>query len=43
MMPADAVGNNTSPKIPANKTNVYTFVRINTGIFTSYLTGYDYR
>ena len=43
MMPADAEGNNTVPKITANRTNVYTFVRINTGIFTSYVTGYDYR
>ncbi len=43
MMPADTEGNNTVPKITANRTNVYTFVRINTGIFTSYVTGYDYR
>ena len=43
MMPADAEGNNTAPKITANRTNVYTFIRINTGIFTSYVTGYDYR
>ena len=43
MMPADADGSNTAPKITANRTNVYTFVRIHTGIFTSYVTGYDYR
>ena len=43
MMPADAEGNNTAPKITANRTNVYTFIKINTGIFTSYVTGYDYR
>ena len=43
MMPADADGSNAAPKITANRTNVYTFVRIHTGIFTSYVTGYDYR
>lgn len=41
--PADIEGNNNPPKVVAKKTNVYTFVNINTGIFASYLTGYDYR
>ncbi len=40
--PADAEGNNGPPKVAAKKTNVYTFININTGIFASYLTGYDY-
>jgi hypothetical protein len=34
--------NNTAPKIAENKANVYTFVRINTGIFASAVTGYVY-
>ena len=33
---------NTAPAIAANKTNLYTFVRINTGIFASAVTGYVY-
>jgi hypothetical protein len=33
---------NTAPVIAANKTNLYTFVRINTGIFASAVTGYVY-
>ena len=33
---------NTVPVIAANKTNLYTFVRINTGIFASAVTGYVY-
>jgi len=41
--PADTAGNNNPPKIIAKRTNVYTFININTGIFASYLTGYDYR
>ena len=41
--PADIGGNNNPPKVFARTTNVYTFININTGIFTSYLTGYDYR
>ena len=40
--PADTEGNNGPPKVASKKTNVYTFININTGIFTSYLTGYDY-
>ena len=31
-----------APIIAVGKTNVYTFVRINTGIFASAVTGYDY-
>ena len=42
-MPADSAGINTSPQIAPYKTNVYTFVAINTGIFTSYVTGYNYQ
>ena len=42
-MPADSAGNNTSPQVAPYKTNVYTFVAINTGIFTSYVTGYNYQ
>jgi|8_EtaG_2_1085327.scaffolds.fasta_scaffold00858_10 hypothetical protein len=30
------------PAIPAAKTNLYTFIRINTGIFASAVTGYEY-
>jgi hypothetical protein len=41
--PADIEGNNNPPKVVAKRTNVYTFININTGIFASYLTGYDYR
>jgi hypothetical protein len=33
---------NEAPVIAANKTNLYTFVRINTGIFASAVTGYVY-
>ena len=33
---------NTAPAVAPNKTNVYTFVRINTGIFASAVTGYVY-
>ena len=33
---------NEEPAIAANKTNLYTFVRINTGIFASAVTGYVY-
>ena len=33
---------NTAPAIAADKTNIYTFVRINTGIFASAVTGYVY-
>jgi hypothetical protein len=40
--PADIDGNNNPPKVFARTTNVYTFININTGIFASYLTGYDY-
>ena len=40
--PADIDGNNNPPKVTAKRTNVYTFININTGIFVSYLTGYDY-
>jgi len=40
--PADIDGNNNPPKVFSRTTNVYTFVNINTGIFASYLTGYDY-
>ena len=42
-MPADSAGINTSPQIAPYKTNVYTFVAINSGIFTSYVTGYNYQ
>ena len=42
-MPADSAGNNTSPQVAPYKTNVYTFVAINSGIFTSYVTGYNYQ
>ena len=42
-MPADSAGVNTSPQIAPYKTNVYTFVAINSGIFTSYVTGYNYQ
>ena len=35
--------NNTAPELAgAGKTNLYTFVRINTGIFASAVTGYVY-
>jgi hypothetical protein len=40
--PADIDGNNNPPKVFSRTTNVYTFVNISTGIFASYLTGYDY-
>ena len=40
--PADIDGNNNPPKVFAKRSNVYTFININTGIFASYLTGYDY-
>ena len=40
--PADIDGNNNPPKVFPRTTNVYTFININTGIFASYLTGYDY-
>tara|TARA_R110002051_G_scaffold2140_2_gene11103 strand:- start:812 stop:1867 length:1056 start_codon:yes stop_codon:yes gene_type:complete len=33
---------NEAPAIAANKTNLYTFVRMNTGIFASAVTGYVY-
>ena len=33
---------NGAPTIAANKTNLYTFVRMNTGIFASAVTGYVY-
>ena len=33
---------NTAPAIAPDKTNVYTFVRMNTGIFASAVTGYVY-
>ena len=33
---------NVAPPIVAKKTNIYTFVRINTGIFASAVTGYVY-
>jgi len=33
---------NTAPAVVAEKTNIYTFVRINTGIFASAVTGYVY-
>ncbi len=33
---------NEAPAIAVNKTNLYTFVRINTGIFASAVTGYVY-
>ena len=33
---------NTAPELTAAKTNLYTFVRINTGIFASAVTGYAY-
>jgi hypothetical protein len=33
---------NAAPAIAADKTNLYTFVRINTGIFASAVTGYVY-
>jgi hypothetical protein len=33
--------NTTAPELAAAKTNLYTFVRINTGIFASAVTGYD--
>ena len=33
---------NTAPTVAPSKTNVYTFVRINTGIFASAVTGYVY-
>ncbi len=42
-MPMDANGSTTAPQIREKRANVYTFVRINTGIFTSYVTGYDYQ
>jgi hypothetical protein len=41
-MPMDALGSTDAPQIQIKKANVYTFVRINTGIFTSYITGYDF-
>ena len=41
-MPADADGNNNAPAIPAGRTNVYTFIRIDTGIYCSYVTGYNH-
>tara|TARA_Y100000593_G_scaffold52663_1_gene98825 strand:+ start:8428 stop:11613 length:3186 start_codon:yes stop_codon:yes gene_type:complete len=42
-MPMDANGSTAAPQIREKRANVYTFVRINTGIFTSYVTGYDYQ
>lgn len=41
-MPADADGNNNAPAITAGRTNVYTFIRIDTGIYCSYVTGYNH-
>ena len=41
-MPADADGNNNAPAITAGRTNVYTFLRIDTGIYCSYVTGYNH-
>ena len=43
-MPMDTLGTSTHtfPKVNAKQANVYTFVRIHTGIFASYVTGYDY-
>ena len=41
--PADIEGENNAPKVFPKRSNVYTFININTGIFASYLTGYDYR
>lgn len=41
-MPMDAIGGTDAPQIQIKKANVYTFVRLNTGIFTSYITGYDF-
>ena len=31
-----------APPIAAGKTNVYTFIRIDSGVFASAITGYDY-
>ena len=43
MWPMDPDGFRSTPKVGGYQTNVYTLVRINTGIFVSYITGFNYR
>jgi hypothetical protein len=43
LWPMDADGYRSTPKVGSLQTNVYTLVRINTGIFVSYVTGFNYR
>jgi hypothetical protein len=43
MWPMDPDGLRSTPKVGSYQTNVYTLVRINTGIFVSYITGFNYR
>ena len=42
LWPMNPDGNRSAPKLGGYQTNLYTLVRINTGIFVSYITGFDY-
>jgi hypothetical protein len=42
LWPMSPDGNRSAPKLGSYQTNLYTLVRINTGIFVSYITGFDY-
>ena len=42
LWPMDPDGFRSTPKVGGYQTNVYTLVRINTGIFVSYITGFNY-